>query len=35
MFGMNMPCISSSEAKHAYFISGEARMKHTLSRFTR
>ena len=29
IFGMNMPFISSSEAKNAYFMSGEATpMKH-------
>ena len=40
VFGMNMPFISSSEAKNAYFMSGEAtneirRMKYTFSRFMR
>ena len=35
MFGMNMPFISSSEAKNAYFMSGEATNEIYISPFTR
>ena len=35
IFGMNMPFISSSEAKNAYFMSGEATHEICIFRFTR
>ena len=36
IFGMNMPFITSSEAKNTYFVmSGEATNEYSFSRFTR